>query len=337
MKNKFLKIILFILLIFFSSISIYYYKLISHPFKINKNNIKIVVDKNDSLYGLIDKLEKNGHMHNKYFLKFYIKMNKLETNIRPGKYSFSNDISIKSFIKNLNEGIYSDNMIKITIPEGYTVENIANLLEKKNIVNKEEFLDTCKKYEVSYINDNEVNKKYLVEGYLYPDTYFFYEDMEPEDVIYSMLDRFNEIIQSIKNTSKINIEEKNINEIITMASIVENEAELDAERDKVASVFYNRLSKNIKLESCATVQYALGQHKEKLYYKDLKIKSPYNTYIVKGLPPGPICSPGRKSIEAALNPAKTEYLYFVSKNDKTHFFTKDYKEFLKVKSKTQQY
>ena len=157
--------------------------------------------------------------------------------------------------------------------------------------------------------------------------------MSGNEIIKLMVDKFYSTINEINKEKPIDM--KKLDNIIIMASIVEGEASDKNERDKVASVFYNRLKKDMKLQSCATVLYSLGKHKEKLYDKDLEVQSPYNTYKVTGLPVGPICNPGKESIKAALSPAKTNYLYFVSNNDGTHFFTDDYNEFLKVKAVTQ--
>ncbi|GAA0734578.1 endolytic transglycosylase MltG [Clostridium oceanicum] len=225
--------------------------------------------------------------------------------------------------------------VNVTIPEGYNIEEIASKLESLNIINKKEFLHSVDIYKApSYIKkDNK--RKHQLEGFLFPDTYKFMKGEKGEDIIKTMLNRFEEVRKEIEDKNKIKIENKDIDKIMTMASVVEKEARVDSERGKVASVFYNRLNKNIKLESCATVIYALGYHKDKLLYKDLKVDSLYNTYLQKGMPVGPISNPGRKSIEAAVKPDKTNYLYFVSKNDGTHFFTNDYNEFLKMKKKTQ--
>ncbi len=125
----------------------------------------------------------------------------------------------------------------------------------------------------------------------------------------------------------------NVKEIITLASIIEREAKLDRERPIISSVFHNRLKKNKLLQSCATVQYALGERKEDLTLKDLEIDSPYNTYKHLGLPPSPIASPGKASIEAALFPEDTDYLYFVAKGDGSHIFSKTYSEHLNAKNR----
>ena len=124
-----------------------------------------------------------------------------------------------------------------------------------------------------------------------------------------------------------------LNELMALASIIEREGKVDEERPLIASVFYNRLEKGMHLESCATIQYALGERKDKLTYDDLKIESDYNTYKHKGLPPGPIASPGLKSIEAAVSPANVDYLFFVSNGDGTHTFTTNFKDHLDAKNK----
>lgn len=169
-----------------------------------------------------------------------------------------------------------------------------------------------------------------MEGFLFPDTYAFKEGITPNEVIETMINQFNNKIDEVMAGR-----EDNIYDIITMASIVEKEAAISEERPVIASVFYNRLNGGIKFQSCATVLYALGDHRDKLYENDLTIESPYNTYIVDGYPEGPICSPGLEAIKAALNPSDTNYIYFVSNNDGSHFFTDNYDEFLRVKEETQ--
>jgi len=236
---------------------------------------------------------------------------------------------------NLKEGIYDNRPIKVTIPEGYNIDEIGNKLEKQGIIKKEDFIKSIKEYKTPSFVKEDKNRKYSLEGYLFPDTYEFFKGMQGDKIIDKMLDRFNYVIKEIEKENNIKIKDEDMDKLISMASVIEKEAEKDAERGKVASVFYNRIDKKMKMESCATVLYALGYHKDKLYYKDLKIKSPYNTYLNTGLPIGPICSPGKNSIKAALNPEKTDYLYFVSKNNGTHFFTKNYNDFLKVKKETQ--
>lgn len=305
-------------------------KLIRHPFIDNADKIEVKVNSGDSLNSIIDNLSSEKKMGNSFLIKWYIKNKKLSSNIKPGTYSFSKDSSLESFVKGLEDG-KDENAIKITIPEGYDIKQVAELLEKSGLVKKEDFLNACKNYKLpSYIKVNG-KKRYALEGYLFPDTYVFSKNSSSNDAIKLMLDRFEEVVLEIKKKNNIDLNDNNMENFITMASIVEKEALLDSDRPKVASVFYNRIKKNMKLQSDATVLYALDVHKDVVYTNDLKINSPYNTYSVQGLPIGPICSPGRSSIDAALNPEKSNNLYFIIIKDGPHFFSDNYNEFLKVK------
>lgn len=229
----------------------------------------------------------------------------------------------------------ADNIVKVTIPEGFDIEHIAKTLDEKGIISKDEFLTSCKEYTLPSYIKKDSKRKYELEGYLFPDTYEFKKNTGGREIIDIFLNRFEYVINDIEKSNNMTMEDGKLDEIITMASIVEKEVKMEDERGKAASVFYNRLKKGMKLQSCATVLYALGYHKDKLSNNDLKVKSPFNTYIVKALPEGPICCPGKASIIAALKPNKTNFLYFVSNNDGTHTFTSSYKEFLNVKKKTQ--
>lgn len=332
-KNKrIFRLSLVAITVFIAVIAMYIYSTFKHPFKSSGN---ITVNKKDTLYSVINNLEHKNILKNKILTKIYIKNNKINPVIKPGEYEIKKDMSFDDFVKEIIKGEYDKNVSKVTIPEGYTIEDIANLLEKKEVISKENFLDSVKKYEIpSYVNKVE-NRKYKLEGYLFPDTYVLKKGIKGKEILDAMIDRFNKVIDELNKEENLDIKKEDIDNAITMASVVEKEAKVESERSKIASVFYNRLHQNIKLQSCATVLYSLGYHKDKLYENDLKVKSPYNTYNVEGLPIGPICNPGKNSIKAALKPESTNYLYFVSKNDGTHFFTNDYNEFLKVKKQTQ--
>lgn len=167
---------------------------------------------------------------------------------------------------------------------------------------------------------------------MFPDTYEFKAGATEHEIINKMLGRFEEILNS--EISK-ELGDRSLDDLIIMASIVEREARVESERPIIAAVFYNRLKVDMQLQSCATIQYILGTNKERLLYKDLEIESPYNTYLNSGLPAGPICSPGRDSLKAALEPANVDYLYFVLKKydgDGSHNFASNYNDFLKYKS-----
>lgn len=304
---------------------------IKYPFAKNKNVVQVEVQKGDSLFDVIENLKIQGLIKNKYFIKFYIKNKKFNTNIKPGKYNVSNQISIKDFINILNSGSQNENFIKVTIPEGYDIEHIAQLFENKGITSKEEFIKSCIEYKVPSFIKIKGKVKYSLEGYLFPDTYRFEKKSSNKEIISIMLNRFQKVLQDIEKENGQKID--NLHKIITAASMVEKEARVAPDRSKIASVFYNREKKDMLLQIDATILYALGDTKEKLYLKDLKINSPYNTYKIKGFPPGPICSPGKACIIAALNPKKTDYIYYVLEDGKKHYFTKSYEDFLKAKKR----
>jgi UPF0755 protein len=307
--------------------------IIEQPFTAQDEKIEVNVKNGDTLNSIINSLYDENKIGNSYLIKWYIKKNKLNTNIKPGDYSFTKDTSLESFINTLGKGKYNENAIKVTIPEGFDIEKMAQLFQDKQIISKEEFIASVKAYNLPSYVKNDSKRKYALEGYLFPDTYEFIKGMKGNDIINILLKNFETVLEDIKIKNNIVLPQEQIDEKIIMASIVERESELASERPTIASVFYNRIKDRMMLQSCATVEYVLGVHKVVYTEKDISIDSPFNTYKVNGLPAGPICSPGRSSILAALQPAKTDYIYFVSKfnGTKEHFFSKDYSEFLKNK------
>ena len=220
--------------------------------------------------------------------------------------------------------------VKVTIPEGYHIRQVADLLERKGIVSKEEFLKAAKEGDFHYwflegVPQVEDEHFYRLEGFLFPDTYLFYEDTPAEEVIHKMLKRFDMVIARHKKDILEN--QNSLYDIIRMASVVEREAKAAEERPVIASVFYNRLDKGMKLESCATVQFLFEQQKTRLFYSDLAIDSPFNTYKNTGLPVGPIANPGLSAIKASIYPQNTDYLFFVAVGDTgNHKFARTYEE-----------
>lgn len=301
---------------------IYYKGVVNHPLKISKQE-KFTIKQGQSVSSVIDNLADNQKIKNAMLLKLYIKANNLNIVLNPGEFDISPNMNVAALIKSMQTS-KDPNMEKITIPEGYTIDKIGDLLEQKGIIKKSDFLQSCKSYKLpAYIASNP-NKKYALEGYLFPATYEFKKGSLGKNIIDKMLDTFEANMKSIIKETSSNINESDYEKIITMASIVEGEIKDDDERPTAASVFYNRLKIGMKLESCATIEYAIGQHKDVLSDSDYKVNSPYNTYKVAALPPGPICNPGKASIIAAINPADTKYLYFVSKNDGTHEFNDNF-------------
>ncbi len=297
------------------------------------SNVEIEVKEGDTLNNVLNKLSDEGKLRSNLFTKILTKIFKYDTNIKPGKYTFDSSISLEHLIYELNQGIRAD-YVKITIPEGYSIELIAEFLGNSELnFSKDDFINEVNNYTLPLYVKNVNGRRYALEGFLFPDTYHFDKNSTPKVIINTMISRFEEIINEIQNELGEKIDINKIDEIITMASIVEREIIHDSERPKAASVFYNRLKVGMPLQSCATVIYALGFHKEVLYYSDLEIDSKYNTYKYSSLPIGPIASPGKQSIKAVVNPDNTSYLYFIL-NDETnyHYFFDNYKDFLNQKS-----
>lgn len=312
-----------------------YKSVTKHPFISGKKSFELDVKSGENLNTVLSFLNKKGELESYYLIKIYIKNENLNTEIKPGTYSITTNTSLKDFIAILSKGSADKNTIKFTIPEGYNVEQIGSELEKKGIMSKEEFIASCKAFNLPEYIKSDNKRRYSLEGFLFPATYDLKKGMKGEEIISIMLKKFMSTLEDIEKKNNIHVDINQIDGIVTMSSIVEKEAKVENERKIISSVFYNRINKNMKLESCATVLYALNMYKPKLYNKDLMVKSLYNTYLSGGLPEGPICNPGRASIEAALMPANTDYIYFVSKNDGTHFFSKNYNEFLKAKNEFQ--
>ncbi len=227
--------------------------------------------------------------------------------------------------------------IKITIREGYSTKEIGEYLEGREIVTAEEFIVACKEeYNYSFLKDIK-DRKNPLEGYLFPDTYFIADGASARDIIIKMLNRFEEVYDD-KLKLLANARGLTTDQVITIASIIEKEISRNDERSLASAVIYNRLENDMPLQMCSSVLFVLDKRKDRLTTEDLQVKSPYNTYINKGLPPGPISNPGKACIEAALSPAASNFLYFVVKDEETgeHFFTQSYDEFLAAKEKYNQ-
>ncbi|MFQ5842217.1 MAG: endolytic transglycosylase MltG, partial [Thermodesulfobacteriota bacterium] len=228
--------------------------------------------------------------------------------IKAGEYELSSDMTPLQVLDTLTKGKVKQYMV--SIPEGYTTSQIAEILESKGITNREAFLEKC--FSPQYVSSLRIEADSL-EGYLFPDSYLFSKDLEPENVIETMVRRFRRVYtpQYSERAKELGFSD---HEILTLASMIEKEASIPRERFLVSSVYHNRLKRNIMLYSCPTVIYGIKNFDGNLTKRDLERYTPYNTYLIRGLPPGPICNPGREAIVAALYPATTEYLYFVSKN-----------------------
>lgn len=328
----FIKFLMIVISVFigFAAYFVYNFQSINH--RPLTKDVEFEVKEGDTLNQILDELSNSGELRNEFFVKFSIKMFNYDTNIKPGTYTFSKEAPLEQLMFELNQGEISE-FVKVTIPEGYSIEAMAEVFDKSELgISKDEFLDAVKNYPLPDYVKKVDGRRYALEGFLFPDTYHFDKGSTPETVIQIMLKRFEEVFAEIQKELDVTVEKDKIDEIVTMASIVEREIIHDDERPKASSVFYNRLKQGMPLQSCATVIYALGKHKEVLYYSDLEVDSKYNTYKYAGLPIGPIAAPGRESLKAAVSPAETNYLYFIL-NDETnyHYFFENYNDFLKQK------
>lgn len=304
------------------------------PISSGDRTFEVRLNKDDTKSVIINKLEKLGAIKIPFVASIYLDFKGIDK-LSPGTYEFKTSSSVKSMLDDVASGkINTEDLVMVTIPEGYTAVQIAEKLVSTGVIkNKDDFMNEINQGDFSsyeFVKGIPKDRPVRLEGYLYPDTYEFKKGSTNKEIILKMLDNFkNHAYSDVKEgAKKLSITE---DEIVKMASVVEKEARSDEERPVISGVFYNRIKANMKLQSCATVLYALGEHKDKLYNKDLQIDSPYNTYKNTGLPVGPISNPGIKSLKAAISPEKNDYIYFVLQNNGKHFFTKDYNEFLKAK------
>ncbi len=237
-----------------------------------------------------------------------------QNRIQPGRYRFPLHTNPHIILKMLTRDMPA--FLMITIPEGATTKQIARLLNENGICDEDSFLAACK--DTFLLRSLNIPFS-TAEGYLFPETYEFQTGSDPKAIVRRLIHQFHLVLEDIRRRYRTNLTET---QIVILASIVEKEAQTPEEFPIIAGVFLNRLKRHIPLQSCATVQYILPEHKERLSIDDLKTPSPYNTYLHTGLPPGPICNPGRLALKAVLFPAQHDYLFFVSKGDGTHIFSK---------------
>ena len=257
-------------------------------------------------------------------IKVYSKLTNANLEVLPGKHTLTKGMNLKEVIEDLGSKSEGEGIL-LTIPEGFTIEDIAFKLEELGICSSDEFLTAVKEYPLpSYITNNP-DKRYNLEGFLFPDTYNFDLNVTPEYIIQTMLDRFKEVWD--ENTKGMDIKDEDIEKVVNVASIIEKEARVDEDRPLIASVIYNRLNIDMPLQIDATVIYAHGYYIESVRNRHLAIESKYNTYLYKGLPVGPISNPGEKSLAAALHPADTDYLFYILEKDGEHYFTNNYDDF----------
>lgn len=275
-----------------------------------------VIQPGQTLSTISRQLESQGLITNQTDFKLLVRFRKAATRLQAGEYVLSAGSSPDQILKTLLQGRV--HLHRVTIPEGFSMKEIARLMEVKQLCTSKQFLDLCRdKTVIQSMNIPAVT----LEGYLFPDTYFFPKGSSCTEIIFAMTRKFHSIYtdEYKKRTKELGF---TTHEILTLASIIEKETGDPDERPLISSVFHNRLKKNMRLESDPTVIYGIKDYDGNIKKKHLKELTPYNTYRIKGLPPGPIASPGAESIKAALFPEKSDYFYFVAKGDTTHYFSK---------------
>jgi UPF0755 protein len=265
-------------------------------------------------------LENAGVVRSAALLKYYATLRGVASRVDAAEYEFPADQSLAQVVDLLAAGGRPP-VVWVTIPEGYTAREIARRLDASHITSAAAFEDVA--VHNSLFIGGALTRG--LEGYLYPDTYQVRRGTAAQDVASLMTDQFRRKLP--KDASRIARRlGYSLPQIVTLASIIEREAKVDAERRLMAGVYYNRLKRGMPLEVDATIEYALPYHKSVLHYRDLEVDSPYNTYTHTGLPPTPIANPGMRSIEAALHPAHTDYLYYVYAGNGRHHFSRTLQE-----------
>ncbi|MEL7647089.1 MAG: endolytic transglycosylase MltG [Sedimentibacter sp.] len=277
-------------------------------------------------------LKENNLIKNIRVFKYHTEKTGADSRLKAGTYMLSRSMDADELLQALISGGDSGNTLNITVIEGLTLEEAAKSISEQTGLGYESLSAMMKdanyfRDDYEFLKDNPEIEN--LQGFLMPDTYNVYKNSSEEDIIRVLLSQFDDYYTA-EIKPKLENAKLDFTDTMILASIVEKEALLDEERDEVAAVFLNRLDINMKLQSCATVNYAQGEWKERLTYDDIAIDSPYNTYVVYGLPPAAINSPGRVSINAVLEPADADYLFFVAKGDGSHYFSKTYDEHIKA-------
>lgn len=294
--------------------------LVAHVFTASSRNpepVELRVEQGEPFATVVRKLRVQKIIPNEKLFSLWARLSGSDKKIQWGVYRFDPSLAPQEVLHRLVTG--KRVFLMVTIPEGLTIKEIAELLAKMQIADREKFLAAAADPEL--LKTFGLEDKGL-EGYLFPNTYQFTPMTSEKEIIVTMAEQFRKASEPIWAQTGTSIGLSH-HQIITLASIIEKETGIEAERPLVSAVFHNRLKRNMALQSDPTVIYGLKDYNGNLTRKDLKDQNPYNTYRIPALPPGPICNPSLASIKAALQPADVAYLFFVSKNDGTHIFSQD--------------
>lgn len=294
------------------------------------DTVTVKIEKGENARSIGAKLQKAGVVRSGTWFRMLAEIDGIQNDLAAGTYTFQQDSDTQAVLDRIKVGILEPQIL-VTIPEGWRIEEVVDRLQKKGVMQAQPLLEAMRTgaFGGELLKDRPAGTS--LEGYIFPDTYYFPLKATPEQIVNEMLtalnDRFDADLRSALAAAGLSYYQA-----LTIASIVEREAQTPAERPIIASVYLNRMKQGIPLQADPTVQYAVaadansvatnGWWKRDLTQDDLKLESPYNTYKTAGLPPGPICNPGRDAIAAVAHPAQTTYLYFVAKGDGsgTHAF-----------------
>ena len=319
MKKKLLLTVTALLLAICAAAVISGYLLWSWAYRPNQpgttSEIVVTIPKGRSLKATADILRHRSIITNPTKFIVFARFKGYDKRLKAGEYLLSAGMSPAAILEIMVNGAVR--LHKLTVPEGYTLYQIAALVEKAGLATQAEFINAA--------TDPLLVRKHgltgqTFEGYLFPDTYLFPKNISVQKIIATMVKRFRSVFTAKWEARSAQIG-LSVHQVVTLASIIEKETGAPGERSLISSVFHNRLKKRMRLESDPTVIYGIKNFDGNLTRKHLATRTPYNTYKIRGLPPGPIANPGRAALEAALYPADTAYIYFVAKKDRTHHFS----------------
>ena len=270
-----------------------------------------------------DELVRHGVLDGKFSFWWKTRQNGVASRFKIGMYALHPGMQADEVLQKLTTG--DTTVVKFTIPEGFGVRDIAKRLAEQGLVDEQEFLDKAKNYAPYDYIERKPDVRYACEGFLFPDTYELHEETSVDSILKMMADDFDHRLTP-ELRARAQKQDISIHDLITLASLVEKEALYAEDRPIIAQVFFKRLKLDMPLQSDTTLQYLLDGPKEDVSIKDTQIDSPYNTYQIKGLPPGPIASPGMAAIKAVLYPADTDYLYFVADRQGHNHYSKNYSD-----------
>ncbi len=288
----------------------YLYEINSAAGKSAAENV-FIVNQGDGAKIIANNLKQAGLIRSANFFTLYVWLNKKQAELLAGEYSLNQTMSIKKIVSTISSGQAQSREKEITIIEGWNIKEINKYLLENKIIADDSFIKLASSGmgKIHFLSD--APKTATLEGYLFPDTYRIFKDATAEDIIIKMLENFDKKLTT-QMRDDIKKQNKTIYEIITMASLVEKEVRTEEDMKIVSGIFWDRIKNGQALESCASIAYILGEKKAQYSYEDTRIKSPYNTYLNRGLPPGPIANPGINAITAAIYPKYTDYNYFLS-------------------------